>query len=83
AKPKKILQDKQLRDDDSDQPLFKTLRAGETVEAQWTADDKWYNARVVQSIHTGFEIARYKVRYMEYGNEETISWTRIRRLTGA
>lgn len=26
---------------------------------------------------------RYKVRYSEYGNEETISWTRIRRLESA
>lgn len=30
-----------------------------------------------------YRLLRYKVRYTEYGNEETISWTRIRRLTGA
>ncbi|CAM9666258.1 unnamed protein product [Scytosiphon promiscuus] len=73
----------QPRESGSEQPLFKTLRVGEVVEAQYTADDRWYKANILQTIHSGFEIARYKVKYDEYGNEETVGWTRIRRLDPA
>lgn len=36
-------------------PVFQT---GESVEARYTADDKWYKAVVLQVIHGGFNIAR-------------------------
>lgn len=33
-------------------------QAGESVEARYTDDDKWYKAAILQVIHGGFEIAR-------------------------
>lgn len=38
AKPERIVQDKQLRDDDSKQPLFKMLRVCTTHNFFWTGD---------------------------------------------
>lgn len=38
--------------------LFFSRQTGESVEACYTADDKWYGAIVLQVIHGGFEIAR-------------------------
>lgn len=38
-------------------------QAGESVEARYTDDDKWYKALILQVIHGGFEIARCKLNY--------------------
>lgn len=37
---------------------FFSCQTGESVEACYTADEKWYGAIVLQVIHGGFDIAR-------------------------
>ncbi|CAM9786711.1 unnamed protein product, partial [Phaeothamnion confervicola] len=44
-------------------PLYKTLKVGDSVEAQYTADDVWYPAEILQAIHSGYPVAKYKVCY--------------------
>lgn len=34
-------------------------QVGDSVEARYTADGKWYPATIIQAIHGGYEIARY------------------------
>lgn len=36
---------------------FCLFQAGEAVEAQFTQDDKWYNAVILQVIHGGYSNA--------------------------
>jgi len=47
----------------------------ELVKAQFTADDSWYRAKIIEKIDD-----TYRVLYVDYGNEETIGPERIRRL---
>ncbi|KAG5176786.1 hypothetical protein JKP88DRAFT_350989 [Tribonema minus] len=59
-------------------PLYARLKLGDAVEAQYTEDDTWYAAKVLQVIHSGYSICKVKVEYTQYGNQETILWKRVR-----
>jgi len=48
---------------------------GDAVKAQFTADDRWYRAKVTDVVPEGF-----KVFYIDYGNSEVVPAARIRRL---
>lgn len=48
----------------------------EIVKAQFTADDTWYRAKVLQILDND----ECKVQYVDYGNSETIPSSRIKRL---
>ncbi|KAI8981040.1 tudor domain-containing protein [Pilobolus umbonatus] len=55
-------------------PTFKP-RVGEVVCAQFTEDDCWYRARIRKMSHEGVEVV-----YVDFGNSETLSRTRLRPL---
>ena len=43
--------------------VYAMPQTGESVEARYTEDDKWYKAVILQVIHGGFEIARCELNY--------------------
>jgi staphylococcal nuclease domain-containing protein 1 len=53
-------------------------KKGEIVAAQFTVDDVWYRAQILSDPAKNSE--NYEVRYIDYGNREVISPTRIREL---
>lgn len=53
-------------------------KAGEFVAAKFTADDQWYRARIRRNDR---EAKKAEVVYVDYGNSETIPWTRLRPLS--
>lgn len=55
-------------------PLL-TPRVGEYVRAQFSQDDKWYRAKVLE-VSAG----KYKLLYVDYGNSEVVPQARIRTL---
>ncbi|KAI8878493.1 hypothetical protein K501DRAFT_228277 [Backusella circina FSU 941] len=55
-------------------PAFKA-RVGDVVCAKFTEDNCWYRAKVRRISHEGVEVL-----YIDYGNYETLSSTRIRAL---
>jgi len=60
-------------------------KVGEVVKCQFSSDGKWYRAKVL-SIREHLEGTigslgpRYTVSYIDYGNEEEVDITRLRRL---
>ncbi|PNS19064.1 Acid phosphatase [Sphaceloma murrayae] len=52
-------------------------KAGDFVSAKFTADDVWYRARVRRNDR---ENKTSEVVYVDYGNSETIPWSRLRPL---
>ena len=52
-------------------------KAGDFVAARFTADDEWYRARIRRNDR---EAKKAEVVYIDYGNSETIPWTRLRPL---
>lgn len=48
------------------------MQVGESVEGRYTADDKWYKAVILQIIHGGFEIARWKLNLAALTAHEVI-----------
>lgn len=55
-------------------------KAGEFVAAKFTADDTWYRARIRRNDR---EAKKAEVVYIDYGNSETIPWSRLRPLSQA
>lgn len=56
------------------------LRPGLIVAAKFNMDNQWYRARVLY-VHKGAE-TKVDVRFIDYGNEDTLSTTDLRLLNG-
>ena len=59
-------------------PLSGAPKVGEYVAARFTEDDEWYRARVRRNNR---EAKEAEVLYVDYGNTETVPWTRLRPLS--
>ncbi|KAF2202327.1 hypothetical protein GQ43DRAFT_369387 [Delitschia confertaspora ATCC 74209] len=55
-------------------------KAGDFVAAKFTVDDQWYRARIRRNDREG---KKAEVVYIDYGNSETIPWSRLRPLSQA
>ncbi|KAF2114234.1 hypothetical protein BDV96DRAFT_522926 [Lophiotrema nucula] len=55
-------------------------KAGDFVAAKFTADDEWYRARIRRNDRDN---KKAEVVYIDYGNSETVPWTRLRPLSQA
>jgi len=64
----------------SSKPLDGPPKAGDYVSAKFTEDDTWYRARVRRNDREG---KTSEVVYIDYGNSENISWSRLRSLDQA
>lgn len=62
----------------NNQPLPGPPKAGEYVAAKFTEDDQWYRARIRRNDRDN---KKAEVVYIDYGNSETIPWSRLRPLT--
>jgi staphylococcal nuclease domain-containing protein 1 len=62
----------------NEQPLAGPPKVGDIVAAKFTADNDWYRARVRRVDR---EAKKADVTYLDYGNSETIPWTRLRPLS--
>ncbi|OAL36070.1 hypothetical protein AYO20_04732 [Fonsecaea nubica] len=62
----------------NDQPLPGPPKVGDIVAAKFTVDDQWYRARVRRVDRDGKKV---DLIYLDYGNSETVPWTRLRPLT--
>jgi staphylococcal nuclease domain-containing protein 1 len=62
----------------NDQPLAGPPKVGDVVAAKFTVDDQWYRARVRRVDRDG---KKADLTYLDYGNSETVPWTRLRSLT--
>ncbi|KAF2184034.1 hypothetical protein K469DRAFT_197392 [Zopfia rhizophila CBS 207.26] len=60
------------------QPLPSPPKAGDFIAAKFTADDEWYRARIRRNDR---EAKKAEVVYIDYGNSETLPWSRLRPLT--
>jgi len=57
-----------------------TPKIHDIVTAQFTVDDLWYRAQILNELPKTSKDQLYEVRYLDYGNRETISANRIREL---
>lgn len=62
----------------NDQPLAGPPKVGDIVAAKFTVDDDWYRARVRRVDRAGQKV---DVTYIDYGNSETLPWSRLRPLS--
>lgn len=62
----------------NDTPLPGPPKVGDVVAAKFTLDNEWYRAKVRRVDREGKKV---DVTYLDYGNSETIPWTRLRPLT--
>ena len=62
----------------NDQPLPGPPKVGDIVAAKFTLDDQWYRARVRRVDR---DAKNADLTYLDYGNSETVSWTRLRSLS--
>lgn len=62
----------------NDTPLPGPPKAGDFVAAKFTEDDEWYRAKVRRNDR---EKEQAEVVYIDFGNSELISWSRLRPLT--
>lgn len=62
----------------NDQPLAGPPKVGDTVAAKFTVDNEWYRARVRRVDREGKKV---DLTYLDYGNSETVPWSRLRPLT--
>ncbi|KAJ4355622.1 uncharacterized protein N0V89_003642 [Didymosphaeria variabile] len=62
----------------NNQGLPNPPKAGDFVAAKFTADDEWYRARIRRNDR---EAKKAEVVYIDYGNSETIPWSRLRPLS--
>ncbi|KAF1998950.1 hypothetical protein P154DRAFT_494301 [Amniculicola lignicola CBS 123094] len=60
------------------QPLANPPKTGEYVAAQFTTDNEWYRARVRRNDR---DAKKAEVVYIDYGNSETIPYSRLRPLS--
>ena len=61
-----------------EQPLDGPPKVGDIVAAKFTVDDQWYRGRVRRVDRDGKKV---DLTYLDYGNSETIPWSRLRPLT--
>lgn len=62
----------------NDQPLPGPPKVGDVVAAKFSADGEWYRARVRRVDREGKKV---DLTYLDYGNSETLPWSRLRPLT--
>ncbi|OJD23863.1 hypothetical protein ACJ73_04781 [Blastomyces percursus] len=62
----------------NDTPLSGPPKAGDLVAARFTEDNEWYRAKIRRNDR---EAKKADVMYIDYGNYETVPWTRLRPLT--
>ena len=62
----------------NDQQLPGPPKVGDVVASKFTADDQWYRARVRRVDRDGKKV---DLTYLDYGNSETVPWSRLRPLT--
>jgi staphylococcal nuclease domain-containing protein 1 len=62
----------------NNQGLPNPPKAGDFVAARFTADDQWYRARIRRNDR---EAKKAEVVYIDFGNSETIPWSRLRPLS--
>ena len=62
----------------NEQPLPGPPKVGDIVAAKFTADGDWYRGRVRRVDREGKKV---DVSYIDYGNGETLPWTRLRPLS--
>ncbi|KAL2370752.1 hypothetical protein RJ035_001696 [Blastomyces gilchristii] len=62
----------------NDTPLSGPPKAGDLVAAKFTEDNEWYRAKIRRNDREG---KKADVIYIDYGNYETVPWTRLRPLT--
>ncbi len=62
----------------NDTPLSGPPKVGDVVAAKFTADDQWYRGRVRRVDRDGKKV---DLTYLDYGNSETLPWSRLRPLT--
>lgn len=60
----------------NDRPL-EQIKAGDFVSAKFTLDDEWYRAKIRRNDR---EAKKVEVLYVDYGNSETIPYSRLRPL---
>lgn len=65
------------RNVDNAAPAGFTPRTGDVVAAKWSEDNQWYRAKVKRASALKKEVTVY---LMDYGNEETMPFSRIRPL---
>jgi staphylococcal nuclease domain-containing protein 1 len=62
----------------NDTPLPGPPKVGDIVAAKFTVDNDWYRARVRRVDRDGKKV---DLTYLDYGNSETLPWSRLRPLT--
>lgn len=62
----------------NDTPLPGPPKAGDFVASRFTEDGEWYRAKVRRNDR---EKQQAEVVYIDFGNSETVSWSRLRPLT--
>lgn len=62
----------------NDQPFAGVPKVGDVVAAKFTVDSEWYRAKVRRVDRDGKKV---DVTYMDYGNSETVPWSRLRPLS--
>ncbi|KKZ59014.1 hypothetical protein EMCG_00879 [[Emmonsia] crescens] len=62
----------------NDTPLSGPPKAGDLVAARFTEDNEWYRAKIRRNDREG---KKADVVYIDYGNSETVPWTRLRPLS--
>lgn len=60
------------------QPLPAPPKAGDVVAAQFTVDNEWYRARIRRVDRDNKKV---ELTYLDYGNSESLPWSRLRPLT--
>jgi len=50
------------------------------VAGNFSVDNTWYRAEVLEIINNNDQPTQYKLRYIDYGNTETVTVDRIRAL---
>ena len=60
------------------QPLKGPPKVGDIVAAQFTVDNDWYRAKVRRVDR---EAEKVDLTYLDYGNSETVPWSRLRPLS--
>ena len=61
----------------ANKPLEQAPKAGDFVSARFSEDNEWYRARIRRNDR---ENKTSEVVYIDYGNSETIPWSRLRTL---
>lgn len=62
----------------NDTPLPGPPKAGDFVAARFSEDDEWYRAKIRRNDREG---KKSEVVYIDYGNSETLPWSRLRPLS--